>query len=331
MKYALVDNGGQKSITALIDGELYTATSDHPRWGEIVNGVAHDKATAEMFSLEKAIEQYVRLSDRISVAGGTIYFDGDPINDTVTNKIIDLYNNGDDFISVVEFMERLYTNPSEDVRNDQLFQWLEVGGLTLTEDGLIVGYKGVARHRDGGFESISRGEAFVNGVLHIGAIPQRLGDVVEMPRSAVDDDPNNACSTGLHVGTFEYAQDFGQGIVLAVLIDPRDVVSVPSLEVSKMRVCRYSVLCVVQEQIADDLSEESHETEYVQWYESEWLDSASWSPLTNKLNVTLVSGSDYTYHSVPRIVWEEFSCSESPGRYLNENIKNTFEWGGVVA
>lgn len=54
MKYALVDNGGQKSITALIDGELYTATSDHPRWGEIVNGVAHDKATAEMFSLEEA-------------------------------------------------------------------------------------------------------------------------------------------------------------------------------------------------------------------------------------------------------------------------------------
>lgn len=66
-----------------------------------------------------------------------------------------------------------------------------------------------------------------------------------MPRSQVTADSGIGCSAGLHVGTWDYAVTFlGHDTpVLAVLVSPRDVVSVPTdCDAQKMRVCRYQVL-----------------------------------------------------------------------------------------
>ena len=87
---------------------------------------------------------------------------------------------------------------------------------------------------------MSSGRATVNGTTHIGHIPNPPGAVVEMPRTQVNGDRHNGCSTGLHVGTWDYASTFGPK-TLIVSVNPRDVVSVPKdCGYQKLRTCRYT-------------------------------------------------------------------------------------------
>jgi hypothetical protein len=95
---------------------------------------------------------------------------------------------------------------------------------------------------EGVYYSTRSGHAIVNGVDINDYVPQRVGDVVEMPRSEVTFDPSVSCSSGLHVADWGYANGMGN-TVLAVLVNPRDVVSVPTdYGDAKVRVCRYKVL-----------------------------------------------------------------------------------------
>ena len=92
------------------------------------------------------------------------------------------------------------------------------------------------------FRTVSSGTASVNGVEQTGTIRNNIGDVVTMPRNAVEDDPKVACHVGLHVGSFSYANGFGRHL-LTVKVDPADVVSVPEDHGNqKMRVCAYTVV-----------------------------------------------------------------------------------------
>lgn len=62
-----------------------------------------------------------------------------------------------------------------------------------------------------------------------------------MPRNFVEDDPEAACSYGLHCASKEYAA--GYGTVMMVMVDPADVVSVPYQHNSaKCRACRYEIV-----------------------------------------------------------------------------------------
>jgi hypothetical protein len=96
-----------------------------------------------------------------------------------------------------------------------------------------------------------------------------------MQRSAVEHNPARACASGLHVGTWEYASSFGNGVTAVVKVNPRDVVSVPTdCNGQKMRVSRYKVVEYV---------DEAHNTavvpngfvpseDYVDGYEDGWED-----------------------------------------------------------
>lgn len=203
-----------------------------------------------------ALEELPGLDGRLTVSGSTVYMDCEPIHPALENHIIRLMrsdehkNNTEAWTSFIKFMEKLYANPDADVRW-QLYGWLEymnehTSGFTLTESGNIIGYKGCA----GSIEeptSINTGTAFVNGVKHTGSIPNPIGAVVAMPRSEVQNDPSVGCSSGLHVGTYDYASSWSRGVLLHVEVDPRDIVSVPTeCEAQKMRVCRYRVVDVCE-------------------------------------------------------------------------------------
>jgi mRNA-degrading endonuclease RelE of RelBE toxin-antitoxin system len=56
-------------------------------------------------------------------------------------------------------------------------------------------------------------------------------------------DPSTGCASGLHAGTYEYAKMYASGALLKVVINPRDVVSVPTdSDAQKLRVSRYRVV-----------------------------------------------------------------------------------------
>lgn len=263
LKYTLVEADEASSLTAFFNGKLFVADRTHAAWPQLKAAVASaDEDTnldelARLFDPSVAVEEYFnKVSERVSVAGGHVFLDHEEVSDSLANHIIRFMNENDQdrATALINFLEKIATNPNEHSRS-QLYAWLERRDFTITADGDFLAYKGV-RSRSGGndldkypYESISTGEALVDGKVYNGAIPNGVGAVVEMPRGKVQWDPDVACHTGLHAGNFRYANSFSQGALLTVKINPRDVVSVPHDSNSeKIRCCRYTVLEVNEQE-----------------------------------------------------------------------------------
>lgn len=242
-------DGSEEFITIFSDEleQPLVATSSHPNYSAVIDIIADDymsesdriNRVEELLDMEIAIAQkFESITERVSVANGNVYFDGDPIDNSITKQIIKFLREGLDVSPLSLFMEKLYQNPKAHSR-EQLYSWLKTRDFTINSQGDIYAYKGVRSDN----KSINSGNAIVDGENHRGNIPNNVGSVIEMARSQVNFDPSIGCSTGLHVGTYDYAKSFSRGKVLGVIVNPRDIVSVPTdSDAQKVRTCRYTVI-----------------------------------------------------------------------------------------
>lgn len=245
LQFTLVGTEDGSNISVFVPGQTpMVAHSSHPNFEAILAGaIEGDESVIDLFDVSQtAGKRFERLSERVTAANGRLYLDGEEVANALSGQVVRFLNEGvDDWQPLVNFFENVQANPNEHSR-EQLYAWLEGEAFTITEDGLIVGYKSVQSTGDG-YQSISSGRAIVNGEVHTGRIPQDIGDVVEMPRGEVTFDPGIGCHTGLHVGTYGYADTFSGDTLLEVHVNPRDVVSVPTdCNAQKMRVCRYTIV-----------------------------------------------------------------------------------------
>jgi hypothetical protein len=254
------------------DSSNTSIPEDHPKFQQILDTIiagGTEESVRFLADLMSTVGQQLQLiSERVTYHGRKVFFDGDPIHGELVDVIRDLIELGDpeELRPLVNFLEKTKTNPSKQSVDD-LYNWVKNGDLVIHEDGDFLAYKGVGYGNgdaeEGLFFSKNQGEAFVDGHYHNGYIPQRVGSVVTMPRSEVDDNSAEGCSTGLHAGTHGYANGYADKALLLVKINPRDVVSVPTdSSFQKLRVCRYEVLEVIEKRL---------ETHYYQpaWDEDE--------------------------------------------------------------
>lgn len=249
VKYNVVtDDGAPSSVTAFVGGKTLIATTTHPNFDAILDSLEYGMPTEAqvvgMFDVGVALGQkFDKVSERVSVNAGRIFFDGVQVDDVLAQVTIAFHNEGhSEFERLVRFMEKVEINPNEHSRKN-LFNWLATHKFGIAPDGDFIAYKGV-REVMGELKSGAQGRALVNGVVFNGQIPNKPGTIIEMPRDQVQHNPGVACSTGLHVANFGFAK--GYGTVLRVKVNPRDVVSVPTDSGGdKMRVCRYKVIDVV--------------------------------------------------------------------------------------
>lgn len=317
----MYDSEGNETIVAMIDGEVYVATREHPLWDSLKAHYAGGDLEASHFDVGSVLIEYLDLSDTAYIQDDQLYFDGEEMHGTLANKIIKAVQSGEPSAPLVRFMEMLASNPSRNSR-DQLWPWLERSGFELSNDGMIVGYKSVYKVSEGTYRSVSQGEASVNDVVQSGHIVQAVHDAVTMPRTEVTDNPAEGCSYGLHVGTIEYATNFSGDVILTVHVNPADVVSVPhDSENQKMRVCRYTIVD------ADDLQPALGKDVDYQFVNSSWIDGLHYFAEDQVLSVTLKDSRTYNYDSVSRDKVEEFidvdvDGTSSAGVYFNANIIN---------
>ena len=173
---------------------------------------------------------------------------------------------------MLNYLTNLYDNTSERAVQES-YSWSSHKGLPITEDGMMVGYKGVRPHvgetikvkngelKEGDLVDIYTGKTFRNNV----------GDVCTMKRRQVCDDHTQGCSSGLHVGTYEYACNWAgsTGVVVLVKFNPKDIVSVPSdCECQKMRVSEYEVISIAREQLEEAVYAEDEDLD--DYYEHEY-------------------------------------------------------------
>lgn len=272
--FSLIGNDGKFNVTVIVNGNMYQADDTHPNFDAIISRArAGDENVGELFDMvETANKRFTEYSDRISVSGNTLLFDGEEQDNYLAKAIVAFIREDKEFMPLVRFMDKLATNPNVHSR-EQLYRWLEKWDFLIHDDGDLIAYKSVYRKPNGLFSSAS-GTAFVNGEKIKGQIPNNVGSIVTMPRTDVVHDPHVGCSTGLHAGSYEYARDFSGDTMLMVKINPRDVVSVPTdCADQKIRVCRYEVLKEVQGKsdvwsYVDNYTEldSADEREYDEWY-----------------------------------------------------------------
>lgn len=284
MRCSYVNDGSKRTVTVVLDdGAVHVIDDTHSNFDRVLS--AYQKGDGG--ALLNALDIFAATREALA-ANGIIYtnptepvlVDGVPLDKTLTKVLLDTIESGDDGSSLLAFAKRLANNPSRKSR-EQLYSFIENNGLTIDEEGYIIGYKGVTTDNNGQYVSCASGPGNVNGVEYQNAqLPNNVGDIVTLDRRLVDDDGRRGCSVGLHVGTWEYASNFGgSGITLTVKVDPADVVSVPNdCSFQKVRVCRYEVLATTESKFlgavwdginheyrvladADDVDEEFWESE----------------------------------------------------------------------
>ena len=180
-----------------------------------------DTATAVTLYADKTL---------VIMEDGTITKNGEPLPDVIAQKVMACFKNGVPFANLANFFQRLEANPSRRAVKE-LYEFLAHQGMPITPEGFILGYKGVnANYKD------KYSNTFLN----------KPGCVLEMKRNEVNDDMTIGCAEGFHAGSYEYAKSWatGDGHLMIVEIDPKDVVSIPQdCSFQKLRCCKYTVLC----------------------------------------------------------------------------------------
>jgi len=247
LRYNYTNDGGARQISVILNGRPVIVDDSHANFSAVLNACrAGDEAAAYKFlDFDAAYREALSAIDaRFSIVEGKVTFDGEAISDNLNSAIVSVLTEKGDVKPLANFVRLLDGNPSFRSRT-QLWAWIKNHGLNINDDGYLIAYKGVKPNESGDYVSIHSGDGIVNGKATSGYLRNNVGDVVEVPRHKVDDDPNSTCSFGLHAGTYDYANNFGQGITLTVKINPADVVSVPR-DGHKIRACRYEVLATTE-------------------------------------------------------------------------------------
>lgn len=219
-------------VIIVLNGTPYQADSSHPNYDAILAAI-QDKDWDSIPALMDKAGAIVEFSQgKVTVVDGEVVYGDKVLHNSIAARILTMLEEGFNIEPMVLFLENLMQNPSKDAVNE-LYEFLEVCKLPITEDGHFIAYK---RVRDD-FKS-----------FHDGKTDNSIGKVLEMPRASVDSNRHRTCSDGLHFCSLNYLGEFysGTGKVILLKINPRDVVSIPSdYNNAKGRACRYEVLSEV--------------------------------------------------------------------------------------
>jgi hypothetical protein len=222
------------TIFVTVNGKPFSITSDHPQFITIRDAILaklSEDVIEGLFDQAAAISKF--MAGKVSKSGGSLYYKGEPVRGLVADRILSFMAKGVPHEPIVRFLERLLVNPSKRAV-EELYCFMEANKMPITEDGFVLGYKGVdCDWRDGYTHTIDN---------KIGA------SITRLERNQVDDNWRVECSNGYHVGSLKYAKEFAgsRGHVVIVKVDPADVISVPEKDCWKMRVCYYEVVAESQ-------------------------------------------------------------------------------------
>ena len=219
-------------------------TSDRLNYKSIIEAIRNDDEDLVRSLLDENQILNNISNGRVTVKGSSVFLDGKELHSAEAKKLVDLVSEGATNIDRwFRFIEKLHDNPSYHCRK-QAYDFIAHTGMPMTENGNLIGYKGV--QDDYYSQHGNTNNRIIQGIVNNnGQILNTVGSTIEMPRSDVDDNPNNGCSSGLHVGSHDYANSWAgaDGRLMIVEYNPADIVSVPAEHGSgKLRVCKYTII-----------------------------------------------------------------------------------------
>ena len=246
---------GQGHWTVTLNGQPHLFDPSHPHYASLMKCVHAGEADEFVNLLNTGFQVENWSHGDFAFAEGILLFEGEQVAKDPTNRIVECMQQGFPHEFMLNYLTNLYDNVSERAVQES-YKWSSHKGLPITEDGMLVGYKGVRTYagetiqgkngeiKEGDLVDIYTGNSFRNNV----------GDTASMKRRQVCDDHTQGCDSGLHVGTYDYACNWAgnTGVVVLVKFNPKDIVSVPSdCNCEKMRVSSYEVISVAREQLEE--------------------------------------------------------------------------------
>ena len=214
----------------LTNNNAVTITSDRMNYRPLLDAIkeGNEQSVRELLDESNVLKSVS--NGRVTVRGNKVFLDGNELHSAEAQKLVDLISEGATNIDRwFRFIEKLHDNPSYNCRQ-QAYNFIAHTGMPMTENGNLIGYKGVADdYKD----------------KYSGKFDNSVGQVLRMSRTDVDDNPNNGCSAGFHVGSHNYADSWAgsDGRLMIVEYSPTDIVSVPDESgYDKLRVCEYKVI-----------------------------------------------------------------------------------------
>ena len=246
---------GQGHWTVTLNGQPHLFDPSHPHYTSLIQCVHAGDADEFVNLLNTGLQVEDWSEGDFKFRDGLLYFEDEQVAKDPTNRIVECLQQGFPHQFMMNYLTNLYDNVSERAVQES-YKWSSHKGLPITEDGMLVGYKGVRPYagetiqgkngeiKEGDLVDIYTGNSFRNNV----------GDTASMKRRQVCDDHTQGCDSGLHVGTDDYACNWAgnTGVVVLVKFNPKDIVSVPSdCNCEKMRVSSYEVISVAREQLEE--------------------------------------------------------------------------------
>lgn len=213
----------------LSNGQTNRIEVKSPLYKQVVQLIKKKVQDEKQYEPYMSIKHHVMKSSNFIIKGSQVYYNDVMLPDFMATRITQFYEQTIDISYLEQFWLRLQKNSI--TRNVEfLYKFLEKNGHVITHDGCFLAYKAVQSD-------------FTD--KHTGTIYNNPNTWVYMPKEEVNDNPDEGCSTGLHVGNFEYVKNFGTGSDKKILVRvaPEDVISVPSdCRHQKMRCCKYFVV-----------------------------------------------------------------------------------------
>lgn len=251
----------QDAITVFAGGKFLNVLSGSTNFDKLSDHLRGDDHDVETITRLADREEFVRTSvsgSNVTVKHGEVYYKGEVVRNSLTNKLLGLLDTGFDAQPWIKFLDKIMDNPSFRSRNC-LFDFLDHFNAPITPEGNFIAFKRIRQDwKD----------------IHSGTYDNSVGKVIKMERSQVDDDPQHTCSSGLHVCADSYLDGFANAYesrTIVVEVNPADVVAVPyDYNFAKMRVCEYKVLAEIEpSEISDVLEDGYYEYDYESEYDGE--------------------------------------------------------------
>ena len=182
----------------------------------------------------------IEASQRITQLGfntvdDIIYYRDRKLPDSVQDLVQRCVNANVDTTYIQKFIHRLYNNVSKRAI-EETHKFLQNKCLPITIDGRFIGYKSVTKDfKDHYTKKIDNSPG---------------AQIPRFERNQVDDNPNNDCSYGYHIGSKKYASSFHVGSpIIACIVDPADIICVPYADCGKVRVTYYEPIKIIKEEL----------------------------------------------------------------------------------
>lgn len=217
------------AITMVIESKTYAIDPSDKNYNEIREAIKLKdlELLKDLVAQADKLKSYVK--GDVEIKDGLIYYKNNVVDNVLVDKIIAMRSEGFDIDPMLAFLNNLMLNPSR-TAVQELYLFLQGSNLPITPDGHFLAYKRVdENYKD----------------YHTGTMDNSLGKILEVLRNQVDDNRDRTCSYGLHFCSLNYLKSFnsGQGHIMILKINPKDVVSIPSdYENTKGRTCRYEII-----------------------------------------------------------------------------------------